>query len=146
MQETWVWLLGWEDPPEEDMEIHSSILAGESLWTEEPGRLQSMGSQKVRHNWATKHSTAQTVSTKQKKTHRHREQNCSVPRGRGMGEGWIGSLGLEIKMQTIIHKMDKSKVLLYSTGGTIFNILWWKEDEKECIYMYNWITLLGSRN
>ena len=37
--ETWVWSLGWEDPLEEDMATHSSILAGESPWTEEPGGL-----------------------------------------------------------------------------------------------------------
>ena len=50
MWETWVLSLGWEDPLEEGMAIHSSILAGESPWTERPGELQSMGSQKVRHN------------------------------------------------------------------------------------------------
>ena len=45
MQETWVRSLGWEDPPEKEMATHSSILACRILWTEEPGRLQSMGSQ-----------------------------------------------------------------------------------------------------
>ena len=45
MRETWVQSLGWEDPLEESMTTHSSILPGESPWTEEPGRLQSMGSQ-----------------------------------------------------------------------------------------------------
>ena len=39
-----------EDPPEEEMATHSSILAWEILWTEEPGGLQSMGSQRVGHN------------------------------------------------------------------------------------------------
>ena len=47
MWETWVPSLGWEDPLEEGMVTHSSILAGESLWTKEPGRLQSIGSQRV---------------------------------------------------------------------------------------------------
>ena len=42
--------LGWEDPPEEGIATHSSILAWESPWTEEPGRLQSLGSQRVGHN------------------------------------------------------------------------------------------------
>ena len=42
--------LGWEDPLEEEMAIHSSILAWEISWTEEPDRLQSMGSQRVRHD------------------------------------------------------------------------------------------------
>ena len=43
MQETWVQLLGLEDPLEEEMATHSSILAWEIPWTEEPGRLQSAG-------------------------------------------------------------------------------------------------------
>ena len=41
--------LGWEDPLEEEMAAHSSVLAWEIPWTEQPGRLQSMGSQRVRH-------------------------------------------------------------------------------------------------
>ena len=45
MQETQVQSLGWEDPLEKKVAIHSSILAWEIPWTEEPGRLQSMGSQ-----------------------------------------------------------------------------------------------------
>ena len=43
-------ILGWEDPLEVGMATHSSILAWRSPWTEEPGRLQSIGSQRVRHN------------------------------------------------------------------------------------------------
>ena len=50
MQETRVRFLGQEDPLEKEMTIHSSILAWEIPWTEEPGRLQSMGSQRVRHD------------------------------------------------------------------------------------------------
>ena len=50
MQETWVLFLGREDPLEKEMAIHSSILAWKIPWTEEPGRLQSMGSLKVEHD------------------------------------------------------------------------------------------------
>ena len=50
MQETWVQSLGREDPLEKDMATHSSILAWEIPWTEETGRLQSMGSQRVKHD------------------------------------------------------------------------------------------------
>ena len=50
MQETWVQSLGWEDPLEKEMATHSSILAWKIPWTEEPGRLQSMESQKVGHD------------------------------------------------------------------------------------------------
>ena len=49
MQETWVQFLGWEDPLKKEMATHSSILAWEIPWTEEPGGLQSMASQRVGH-------------------------------------------------------------------------------------------------
>jgi len=48
-QETQVQSLGWEDPLEKEMAIHSSILARRIPWTEEPGGLQSMGPQRVGH-------------------------------------------------------------------------------------------------
>ena len=54
MQETQVRSLGWEDTLEKEMVTHSCILAWEIPWTEEPGRLHSMGLQRVRHNLATK--------------------------------------------------------------------------------------------
>ena len=50
VQETWVQPLGQEDLLEEEMATHSSILAWRIKWTEEPGGLQSMGSQSVRHD------------------------------------------------------------------------------------------------
>ena len=50
VQETWVPSLGWEDPLEKEMATHSSTLAWKIPWTEEPGRLQSMGSQRVGHD------------------------------------------------------------------------------------------------
>ena len=46
MQETWIWFPGWEVPLEEEVAIHSSILAWKVPWTEEPGGLQSMELQK----------------------------------------------------------------------------------------------------
>ena len=50
MQETWVQALGWEDPLEKEMAIHSSTIARKIPWTEEPGRLHSIGSQRVGHD------------------------------------------------------------------------------------------------
>ena len=50
MWETWVQSLGWEDPLDKGMTTHSSILAWRIPWTEEPGGLESMGLQTVRHN------------------------------------------------------------------------------------------------
>ena len=55
MQETWVLSLGREDPLEEEMATHSRILDWEISWTEEPGRVQSMGSQRIGHDWMTNH-------------------------------------------------------------------------------------------
>ena len=52
MQETWVRSLGWEDPLEKEMAIHSRTIAWKIPWIEEPGRLQSIGSQRVGHDWA----------------------------------------------------------------------------------------------
>ena len=50
IRETWVRSLGREDPLEKEMAIHSSTIAWKIPWTEEPGRLQSMGSQRVGHD------------------------------------------------------------------------------------------------
>ena len=56
-QETRVWSLGWEDPLEKEMAIHSSILALKIPWREEPDGLQSIGSQRVRQDWATENTS-----------------------------------------------------------------------------------------
>ena len=50
MYEIHVWFMGWEDPPEKEVATHSSVLAWRSPWTEEPGGLYSMGSQRVGHD------------------------------------------------------------------------------------------------
>ena len=55
MQETQLRSLGWEDPLEEEMTTHSSILAWRTPRTEEPGRLQPLGLQKLEHDLATEH-------------------------------------------------------------------------------------------
>ena len=61
LRETWVQPLGWEDLLEEGMATHSSILAWRIPWTEEPGGLQSAGSQRVRCNWVTRHCMASRI-------------------------------------------------------------------------------------
>ena len=53
VQETRIWSLRWEDPLEKEMATHSSILAWKISQTEDPGGLQSMGSQRVGHDWVT---------------------------------------------------------------------------------------------
>ena len=62
MWETWVQPLGLEDPLEEGMTTHSSILAWRIPWTERPGGLQFIGLQTVGHDRATKHSTSQSIA------------------------------------------------------------------------------------
>ena len=64
MQETWVRSLGREDPLEKETATHSSILAWRIPWMEESGGLQSTGSQRVGHDWATSH------------THTHHNCDC----------------------------------------------------------------------
>ena len=59
MQEMWIRFFGQKDPLEKGMATHSRILAWRIAWAEEPGGLQSMGSQRVRHGWATNTFTSQ---------------------------------------------------------------------------------------
>ena len=54
--------LGWEDPLEEEMATHSSILAWKIPWTEEPGEMQSMRSERVRHDSAHMHECGSILS------------------------------------------------------------------------------------
>ena len=63
MQETWVRSLGEEDPLEKEMASQSSTLTWKIPWTKEPGRLQSMGSQRVRHDWVTNTITTKETGT-----------------------------------------------------------------------------------
>ena len=73
-QETRVWSLGGKDPLEEEMATHASILTWEVPWTEEPGGLQSMGSQRVGHNWETERACAHTHTH----THTHTRSCASL--------------------------------------------------------------------
>ena len=62
MQETWVQFLGQEDPLEKEMATHSSIPAQEIPWTEEPGGLQPVGLQRVRHILTTEHEHLKSIN------------------------------------------------------------------------------------
>ena len=61
MQGMQVRSLGWEDPLEKEMATHSSILAWKIPWTEEPGRLESIGLQRVRHDLSLMHTHIHTI-------------------------------------------------------------------------------------
>ena len=78
MQETWVWSLGQEDPLEKEMVTQSSTLAWRIAWMEKPGGLQSLGSQRVRHDQATSLSLSQHICSFQKKTDMIKCSHCSL--------------------------------------------------------------------
>ena len=61
MLETGVWSLGWKDPLEKEMTIHTSTLAWRIPWIQEPAGLQSTGLQRVRHDWATNTHTTSPI-------------------------------------------------------------------------------------
>ena len=93
MQEIWVLSLGQEDPLEKEMATHSSILAGKIPQTKEPGGLQSLGSQRVGHDWVTEHasyilmvvssvqfsSVAQSCPTLRPRESQHARPPCPSP-------------------------------------------------------------------
>ena len=84
MRETRVRSLGWEDPMEKEMAIHSSILAWRIPWTEKPSRLQSTGSQRVRHDWTTSLSPSPSSSP-----------SCSQGYGFSSSHVWMWELDCE---------------------------------------------------
>ena len=70
MQETWVWSLGWDGPLEKGKATHSSVLAWRISQTEEPGRLQCMGSQRVGHDWGlTQYITLFVTTSRGRSSH-----------------------------------------------------------------------------
>ena len=78
MQETWVRSLSLEDSMEKGLAIHSSIPAGRIPWTEEPGRLQSMRLQRVRHDWATNTFTFHFKYMRQAKSSSHENHHLGT--------------------------------------------------------------------
>ena len=78
MRKTWVQSLGQEDPLEKEMATHSRTLAWKIPWMEEPGGLQSMGSQRVGHDWASNFTTIQLKAIKRldPKSYHHTHTYC----------------------------------------------------------------------
>ena len=113
IRETRVQSLGWDDLLEKEMATHFSVLAWKTPWTEEPGRLQSMGSQRVGHNWATSLSLSFMGFVK----------NVGVSRGR-IEWGWLEitlSWVVSTFMVTILStSMDKTK-FFYSKAKNHMN-------------------------
>ena len=95
MQETWVQSLGWEDLLQKEMATHSSIIAWKIPWMEEPGRLQSMGSQRVRHDWANSLTHSLTHSCRWHHPYGRKWRGTKEPvdeSGRGEWKSWPKSL------------------------------------------------------
>ena len=111
MWETWVWSLGWEDPLEKEMAIHSSIRAWRIPWTEELGMLQSTGSQRVGHDWATSLSLSLCGSAGKESACNAWDLGWIPGLGRSPGEGKGYPLqysGLGNFMDYIVHRVAKS--------------------------------------
>ena len=90
MQETLVRSLSWEDPLAKEMATHSSILAWRIPWRKEPGRLQSTGSQRVGHDWATSLSLSLSL---------RKDQTCVSCAGRWILNPWTTREVLEKSFQ-----------------------------------------------
>ena len=112
MWETRVWSLGWEDPLEKEKANHSSTIAWKIPWTEEPGRLQSMGSQRVRHDWAILlYITFPCDSAGEESTCNVGDLGSIPGLGRSPGEGKGYALqysGLENSVDWTVHGITKS--------------------------------------
>ena len=80
MQKTQIQSLGWEDPLDKEMATHSSILTWRIPWTQEPGELQSMRSQRVGHDWGTNPSLPYTRARAHTHTH---TQTITIAGGKG---------------------------------------------------------------
>ena len=94
MREIRVWSLGWEDLLEKEIATHSSTLAWRIPWTEEPGGLQSTGSQRVGHNWATSLSRGEVMPTSKSLimsnlVPHHWSKHITGPNPKSRGSRWI---------------------------------------------------------
>ena len=102
-QETWIWSLVWEDPMEEGMEPTSLFLPGEPPWTEKLGRLQSMGSWRVGHNWASSLSLFTFMHWRRKW-----QLQCScLENPRDRGAWWVAVYGVS-QSQTWLKRLSSS--------------------------------------
>ena len=137
MQETWIQSLARQDPLEKCMATHSSIVAWKIPWTEKPGMPQSMGSQKIRHAWATNILTHFSVKGLCRQSYGFFQQSCTnvrlVPKRRlntkdlvlwncGDGEDSWESSGLQGD-QPVNQKGNESWILIGRTDAEA-PILW----------------------
>ena len=125
MQGTQVWSLGQEDPLEKEMANHSSILAQKIPWTEEPGGLQSMGSQRVRHNWAIKQQEPvmchkNHIITDQK--YRGNSYPCYHPSGKSRINVPFSGRGSQGYPNPVVLEIDQCRFIPESSHKYSFNV------------------------
>ena len=137
MQETWIWSLGWEDSLEKGMATHSSILAWRIPWTEVPGKLQSMVSQRVGYDWVTNKQNIPYCKMRIHLTHQDLQKemttHSSVLAWRIPGTGEPGGL-LSLESHRVRHnwrtnkhtqsigaglQVDKDSPVLYQNGSIL---------------------------
>ena len=130
VQETRIQPLGREYPLEKEMATHSSILAWRIPWTEEPGSVQSMGSQRVRHDWATKQQQFYRINQKGKLTKKKKKNSNGNPlqyscRENPMDGGaqWAAVCGVA-QSRTRLKQLSSSSFLLWGLLEIIIYILW----------------------
>ena len=92
--------LGQEDPLEREMATHSSILAWRILWTEESGGLQSMGLQRIRHDWTTEHMFALSYSE-------HVFYPCEILIVIQIGTAWLFRPTINLQSYVIISYFNR---------------------------------------
>ena len=125
-RETQVWSLGHEDPLEKERASHSSTLAWKMSWTEECGGLQSMGSQRVRHDWATSlslsftwwQSNAENSPSQTSTVHESRTSDVKTEFTKGSG-----TRDQVVDIHWIIIKQESSRETAISTLLTMTNPL-----------------------
>ena len=143
-KETRVRFPGRKEPLEEGMTTHFSILAWRSPWTEEPGKLQSIGSQRVGHDLASNLACTLNLFTKQKQPQRLREWTYGCL-GEKWGKGIVREFG--INMYTLLYvKWVTNRDILYSTGNsTQCYVADWMRGEfrGEWIHIYVWLSPLA---
>ena len=151
--------LGWEDPLEEEISIHFSILAWKIPWLEEPGGLQSMGLHRIRHSWACTHRMESrkmmpmNIFARQEWRCRQRTDMWTQWEKEEGWTNWDGSTDIYTPPYV---KWIASWKLLCSTRSSAQRSVWprgvgWRVGgrlKREGIYIYtcSWFTLLCSRN
>ena len=131
MWEIRVQSLGWEDPLEKEMAIHSSTIAWKILWTEEPGRLQSVGSERVGHDWATslKVKAREKVPNSDGQIGQGMNQEIkrgsdiwTEPRSKYRGSSWKGRESVFQTLNGLSTKVRWDRRL----GWKVYGWRWWK--------------------